>query len=154
LIAFGFALVLAHWMYAIHLDNIWIAAHPDDDMATLSEGLDHFLHACLLMVPILWSIWLMSKYETVYTAYSKFLFWLSVTAPVCLALFFVRPLKEIFTDPCLIRFLASPFVLVGMAFSRWMARCDLAKKLTLWALVVEGVTLGIIVGVLFFGRVG
>ena len=154
MIAFGFALVLAHWIYGIHLDNIWIAAHPDDDMATLSEGLDHFLHACLLMVPILWLIWLMSKYETVYTAYSKFLFWLSVTLPVCLAVFFVRPLREIFVDPCLIRFVASPFVFVGIGISRWMARFDLAKKLTFRALVIEGVTLGIIAGVLFFGRVG
>jgi len=35
-----------------------------------------------------------------------------------------------------------------------MARFDLAKKMTFWALVVEGVTLAIIAGVLFFGRVG
>jgi hypothetical protein len=48
----------------------------------------------------------------------------------------------------------SPFVLVGIGISRWMARFDLAKKMTFWALVVEGVTLAIIAGVLFFGRVG
>jgi hypothetical protein len=154
LIVFGFALVLAHWMYAIHLDDIWVAAHPDDDMATLSQGLDSFLHACLLMVPILWLIWLMSKYEAVYIVYSKALFWVSLTAPLCFAVFFVRPLKEMFVDLLLIRFWASPFVLVGIGISRWMARFDLAKKLTFWALVIEGVTLGIIAGVLFIGRRG
>jgi hypothetical protein len=154
LIAFGLALVVTDWVFINHLDNVWIAAHPDDDMATLSQDVHHLFHACLLMVPIFWLIWLMSKYETVYTAYSKFLFWLSVTSPVCLAVLFVRPLREIFADPCLLRFQASPFVLVGIGISRWMARFDLAKKLTFRALAIEGVTLGIIAGVLFFSRVG
>ena len=96
---------------------------------------------------------LMAEFENVYTAYSKFLFWLSVSAPVLLAVSLVGPLEKIFGAPCLIRLMASPFVLVGIGISRWMARFDRAKKLTSWALVIEGVTLVIAV-VLFFSGVG
>jgi hypothetical protein len=85
LIALGVALVLANWMYLIHLDNVWTAAHPQDasgGMAAFSEALYHFFHASMLMIPTLWLILLMSRFETVYAAYSKFLFWLSATLPV------------------------------------------------------------------------
>jgi len=152
LIALGYALVLGHWMFVNHVSNVWSAAHPADDMASVSVPFLHFFHACFLMIPTFWLIKLMSKFEKVYAAFSKVLVWFSLTAPVLLALFLVSPLREIVADPFIMRFLASPFVLLGLVISRWMARSDRAKRLTFWALVIEGVTLVIAVA-LFFGEI-
>ena len=42
---------------------------------------------------------------------------------------------------CLDRLFASPLVVVGLVFSRLLARFDRAKRLTLYALLVEVLTL-------------
>jgi hypothetical protein len=39
---------------------------------------------------------------------------------------------------CLERLFGSPFVVVGLGFSRLLARFDRAKRLTLYALLIEG----------------
>jgi len=150
LIVLAAALVLADWMYVIHLDNVWSAAHPQDangGMAAFSVALYHFFHACMLMIAILWLILLMSRFETVYAAYSKFLFGVSVTLPALMAVCFASP--KWFVNPLFIRLLVSPFFLVAMAFSRWMARFGAAKKLTFLAFLMEGAALGSAV-VLFY----
>jgi hypothetical protein len=41
--------------------------------------------------------------------------------------------------------LLSPFILVGIGISRLVARFDRAKKLASYALLIEGLTLGIAV---------
>jgi hypothetical protein len=46
---------------------------------------------------------------------------------------------------CLFRILESPIALVGMGISRFAARFDRAKRLTSYALLVEGLTLGLLV---------
>ncbi len=45
--------------------------------------------ACLFMVPTAFLIWVTAKFEAFYTAYSKFLLGLSLSAPVCLSVFFL-----------------------------------------------------------------
>jgi len=149
LIALGYAVILGHWIFVNHLSNSWSAAHPADDMASLSVPFLHFFHACSLMIPTIWLIRVMSKFERVYTAFSNFLVWFSLTAPVLLALFLVSPRREMIADPFIMRLLASPFVLLGIAISRLMARSGQAKRLTVRALVIEGVTLVIAVALFF-----
>jgi len=158
MVGLGYALVLTSWGGAVFMRDLYEKAHPEDanasgGMYAFSAAITDIFHAILLMVPTVFSIRLMSKFEAVYTAYSKFLFWLSLSAPVLLAVSLVGPLEKIFAAPCLIRLMASPFVFLGIGISRWVARFDRAKKLTFWALVIEGVTLGIGM-VLFFSGVG
>jgi hypothetical protein len=136
-------------MFVDHQADVWSAAHPADDMAGLSVPFLHFFHACFLMIPTASLIWVMSKFERIYAAFSKSLVWLSLTAPVLLALFLVIPPRDMIADPFIMRLLASPFVLLGIASSRLMARSGQAKRLTVWALVIEGVTLVMAVALLF-----
>jgi hypothetical protein len=136
-------------MFAIHLDNVWSAADPADDMRSLAVDFSHLLHACSLMIPTLWLILLTAKFERVYTAYSRFLFWLSVTLPVLMAVCVASP--SLFADALVARLMVTPFILVGMAFSRWMARSDLSKRLTFRALVIEGAAFGASVALFLTG---
>jgi hypothetical protein len=53
---------------------------------------------------------------------------------------------------CLFRILESPIVLVGMGISRFAARFDRSKRLVSYALLVEGLTLGLSVAA-FVGAV-
>jgi hypothetical protein len=107
----------------------------------------------LFMVPTAFLVWAMAKFETFYTKYSQVLLGLSLSAPVCLGLFhfggnYVSQGLNLF---CLCRLVLSPFILVGIGVSRLVARFDRAKKLTSYALLIEGLTLGIAVA-LFIRR--
>jgi len=108
---------------------------------------------CLFMIPTVFLIWVMAKSEAGYITYSQLLLGFSLSAPVCLSLFVLgnHHVSANLKLVCLCRLLCSPLALVGMGVSRWVARIDRAKKLTLYALIVEGVTLGIAVGLLVRG---
>lgn len=101
--------------------------------------------ACLFVVPTVFLVRLMARFEGVYTVYSQLLLGLSLSAPVCLSLFVLgkNHVAEDLRIVCLCRLVASPFVLVGIGVSRLVARFDRTKKLISYALLVEGVTLGI-----------
>jgi len=98
---------------------------------------------CLFMIPTVFLVWVMAKHESIYTTYSQLLVGLSLSAPVCLSLFVFgkNHVAESVSIVCLCRLVASPFVLVGIVVSRLMARFDRAKKLTMYALIIEGLTL-------------
>lgn len=152
LIAFAATLVIADWMFVIYRYNVWSAANPleaNGGMAAFGEALYHFFHACMLMIPTLWLILLMSRFKTVYTAYARLLFWLSLTFPALVAVCSVRP--KWFLDPLFVRLVVSPFILVAMAFSRGLARFDLAKRLTFWALAMEAAAFAGVVALLYTG---
>jgi hypothetical protein len=108
---------------------------------------------CLFMIPTAFLVWVMAKYESVYMTYSQLLVGLSLSAPVCLSLFVFdkNHVAESLLIVCLCRLVGSPFVLVGIIVSRLVARFDRAKKLTMYALLIEGLTLGIAIALLFRG---
>jgi hypothetical protein len=58
---------------------------------------------------------------------------------------------KLFANPLVIRLVASPFLLAVIGISRWIARFDIAEKLTFRALVIEGVSLGVAVILGFAG---
>ncbi len=101
----------------------------------------------LFMIPTGFLVWAAAKLEGGYTAYSQLLVGISLTAPLCLGLFFLsrNHLSENLASLYLLRFAASPFILIGIAFSRLVARFDRAKRLTLYALLIEGLSFGIAV---------
>jgi hypothetical protein len=150
LVTVAYAGILISWgtvFYNHHLQTI-AESNTSGGIYAFSGSASHVFHACLLMIPTFFLIRMMSKFEAVYTTYSKFLFWFSVSSPVCVAVLLVPSLAKTFGNISLIRLMASPFVLVGIGIRQWMARSDLAKKLTIWALLIEGVAL--VIGVVLF----
>jgi hypothetical protein len=105
---------------------------------------------CLFMIPTVFLVWVMAKHESVYTTYSQLLVGVSLSAPVCLNLFYFgrNHMAESLITVCLFRLVASPFILLGIGVSRFVARSGRAKKLTSYALLIEGVSLGIAIALL------
>jgi hypothetical protein len=108
---------------------------------------------CLFMIPTIALIWVMAKSEALYTTYSQLLVGISLSAPVCLSLVWLGekhvPQSLVLLGLC--RLLCSPFILVGIIFSRLVARFERAKKLVVYALLIEGLTVGVAVGLLIRG---
>src|SRR5208283_522683 len=91
--------------------------------------------------------------EDLYTRYSKVLLGLSVTAPICLGMFSIPAVNQgtMFLGwICLDRMLGSPVVIVGLVFSRLLARFDRAKRLTFYALLIEVLTLAFMAALFVF----
>jgi hypothetical protein len=157
-IGLGYAAVFviaAVLLYARHLQEL---NHPADVAAYggMYAGGDAILEifiVCLFMIPTIFLVWVIAKYESAYTAYSQLLVGLSLSAPVCLSSFVLG--KNHVADSlrllCLYRLVGSPFVFVGIGVSRFVARFDRAKKLSSYALLIEGLTLGIAVALLIHG---
>ncbi len=148
LVAMGYAAVLAvaaAALYARHLEELQDPAAASGGMAAFGDTLLHLFVGCLFLVPTVFLIWIIAKSEGVYTAYSRFLFGLSLSAPVCLSviLFGENYVAPSLSWLCWCRILESPIVLVGMGISRFAARFDRAKRLASYALLVEGLTLAL-----------
>ncbi len=105
----------------------------------------------LFMIPTMFLVWFMARFQPFYERYSQLLVGLSLSAPVCLILSYLEESRvwQSLALLCFCRLLGSPFVLVGIAFSRLVARFDRARKLLSYALLTEGLTLGIAVTLLF-----
>jgi hypothetical protein len=99
----------------------------------------------LFMIPTGFLVWAAAKFEGGYTVYSQLLVGISLTAPLCLVMYLLgkNHLSENLASLYLCRFVASPFIILGIAFSRLVARFDRAKRLTLYALLIEGLGFGI-----------
>ena len=148
LVAVGYAAVLvvtAASLYGRHLLELQDPASFSGGMAAAGDSMLHLFLGCLFLIPTAFLIRILAKSETLYTAYSRFLFGLSLSAPVCLS---VVLLGENYVAPslswfCFFRLLESPIVLVGMGISRFAARFARAKRLIFYALLVEALTLGL-----------
>lgn len=158
LIAFGYAAVLAVAAALLFGRYLQELTHPADvaaygGMYAFGDALLGIFIACLFMIPTVFLVRVMARFEAFYTTYSQLLVGVSLSAPVCLVLLYFD--KDHAADSlrilCLYRFLCSPFIFVGIGVSRWVARSDRAKKLTSYALLIEGLTLGIAVALLIRG---
>jgi len=92
------------------------------------------------------------KSEPAYTIYSKVLLGLSLTAPLSVGLIAIPAVNQgmnVLGEVCLFRLFASPMVAFGIGASRLFARFPGPKKLTVYALLIEGFTL-VMMGVLLF----
>ena len=146
LVALGYIAVLviaAALFYWRHLQEL---KYPDEASGGMWAAGDAFLQifiACLFMIPTVFLIWVIARFESVYTAYSQFLLGLSLSAPVCLSVFLLgeSQVAQTLGSLCLFRLLGSPFILVGIGISRLVARFDRAKRLVSYALLIEGATI-------------
>ena len=144
-VALGYAAVFvlaAIVLYGRHLQELRYPAEASGGMWAAGDAILYFFIACLFMVPTAFLIWVISKFEAFYTAYSKFLLGLSLTAPVCLGLVHLgeNRVGESLIALCFERLMLFPFIFVGIGISRWVARFDRAKRFASWALLIEGLT--------------
>jgi hypothetical protein len=160
MIGLGYAAVSAYAAIEVYGRHLQYVNHPQDVYASSGmyafgdEVLTVYL-AFLFLIPTVFLLRFMSHYESAYTVYSQVLLGLSLTAPVSLfGLSLINPQhSNLLRDLCLIRAFRSPFVLVGMGVSRWMACFDRAKRLTNYALLIEGTTFAMLVGLFVYSVV-
>ena len=146
LVAGGYAAVLlvaAALLFIRHLVELQDPAAASGGMFAFGEILLHLFIGCLFLIPTVFLIWIIAKAEAPYTAYSRFLFGLSLSAPLCMGvvLFGGDYVAPSLSWLCFYRVEESPIVLVGIGLSRFAARFDRAKRLVSYALLVEGLTL-------------
>jgi hypothetical protein len=149
LVAAGYVAVLALAALMLFARHMQYVNHPQDAAAAggMWAGGDLILEifiACMLLVPTFFLVLVIRNSEALYTRYSLILLGLSLTAPVSWAVLSIPAVGQgtmLLGWICLGRLFASPLVLVGLVFSRLLARFDRAKRLTLYALLVEVLTL-------------
>jgi hypothetical protein len=96
-----------------------------------------------LLVPTLLLVLVIRKSEAAYTIYSKVLLALSLSAPLAFGLLCIPTVSSgpgLLGFVCLYRLEASPFTLAAAGFSRGAACFRAPKRLTLFALLAEGLT--------------
>lgn len=153
LIALGYAAVFAAaatLLYARHLQELRYPAEASGGMWAAGDLMLWIFIACLFLIPTAFLIWVIARFEAFYATYSRFLLGLSLSAPVCLSVFMLgeNQVAQSLGFLCLYRLLGSPFILVGIGISRFAARFDRAKRLVSYALLIEGLTMGVAVALL------
>lgn len=139
--------LLVFWRYLQYV------RHPEDanQYSGMWAGGDMILGAfifCLFLVATFFLVLVIRKSEPLYTGYAKVLLGISISAPVSIGLMAIPMVGNsnmLLGWVCLWRVLGSPFVLVGMAGSRLLARYPRAKRLCTYALLIEGLTLAILI---------
>lgn len=146
-VAFGYAAV-AVIAAGLLLGRYWLERNNPDaagGMYAFGDLILYIFVVCLFMIPTLFLVWVMARHEALYTAYSQLLVGISLSAPVCLALLYFG--KDHFSETLgslyLVRLTFAPFIFLGVGVSRFLARFERAKKLTVYALVIEGLTTAI-----------
>jgi hypothetical protein len=150
LVAAGYAAVLAASAFLIVWRYLQYRWHPADanQYGGMWAGGDMILGVfifCLFLVPTFFLVLVARKSEPLYIGYAKVLFFLSLTAPLSIGLLAIPVVREsssLLGFACMWRLLGSPFVLVGMAASRLLARFPPAKRWTFYAVLIEAATLG------------
>jgi hypothetical protein len=150
-LAYGAAfLVAVAILYARHLQEL---RYPDDAAGGMWAFGDLFLWvfiAGLFMIPSVFLVLVIAKFESFYITYSRILLALSLTGPICLSIFVLasRHLSEGVGSLFLYRFFGSPFIFVGISVSRMAARFERSKWPLTFALVVEGLTFAVSIALL------
>ena len=144
-VACGYAAVSAvagALLFFRHLQELKYPAEASGGMWAAGDLFLWIFIACLFLVPTALLIWIMAKYEASYTAYSKFLLGLSLTAPVCLGVLKLggNHVEDSLMNLCMYRLMGLPFVFVVMGISRIAARFDRAKRFASYAFLIEGLT--------------
>ena len=161
LVAIGYAGVLAVAAVLIVARYVQYVTHPADVAAYggMYAGGDLMLElfiAGMLLVVTFFLVLVIYQSEPAYTIYSKVLLGVSLTAPLSVGLISIPAVNQgmnVLGEVCMFRLFASPIVVFGIGASRLFARFPGPKKLTVYALLIEGLTL-VGMGVLLFSGHG
>jgi hypothetical protein len=132
--------------------------HPADvaaagGMYAAGDWMLEIFIGCMLLVPTLVLVLVIRKSENLYNVYSKVLLGLSLMAPISLGLLTIPAVSQgtmLLGWICMDRLLCSPVVILGLLVSRLLARFNKAKRLTLYAFLIEVLTLALAVGLFLF----
>lgn len=161
LVGAGYASVVAIAGALIFARYMLYVTHPQDaaaagGMYAAGDTILALMIAGMFLAPTFFLALVVRKSEHLSLLYSRFLLGLSLTAPLCLGLLSIPAVNqgpmlpgEILLD----RLFCSPVVIVAFAFSRVLARFQRGKQLTLYALLIEVLTL-ILTVVLFLFPAG
>jgi hypothetical protein len=164
LVATGYAGVVALAAVLIVVRYFQYVNHPADVAAYggMYAGGDLMLEVFIggmLLVMTFFLVLVTYKSEPDYTIYSKVLLGLSLTAPLSVGLISIPAVNQgmnVLGEVCMFRLFASPMVIAGMGMSRIFARFPRPKRLTVYALLIEAVTLILLLAAmilpLHFGR--
>ena len=144
-IALGYGAVVviaAAWLFERHLVELQDPVAASGGMAAAGDAMLALILGFLFLIPTVFLIRAIAKNEASFTAFSKFLLGLSLSAPVCMMVVLLGDhVPQSLGWICGGRMLESPIVLMGMGVSRVAARFDRAKRLLSYALLIEGLTL-------------
>jgi hypothetical protein len=149
MVAAGYAVVLvaaALLVYQRHLMYTYQAqeAAAAGGMYAAGDWMLGLMIGCMLLVPTFFLALVIRKSEPLYDGYAKVLLGVSLTAPVSLGILSIPAVGQGSSALgwiCLGRLLGSPIVLLGLVLSRLLARFGKAKRWTLYALLIELLTL-------------
>ncbi len=158
LVATGYAVVIGASAALVFARYMLYVRHPNDaaaagGMYAFGDMMLGFFIIGLFLLPTFFLVLVLSKSETAYTRYAKVMLAISLTAPICLGLLNIPAIsqsKMFLGWFCMGRLMASPVMILAIGMSRVFARFDRAKRLTLYALLVETLTLVLMVGLFFF----
>jgi hypothetical protein len=156
LVAVGYAGVLAVAAVLIVVRYFQYVNHPDDVAAYggMWAGGDLLLELFIggmLLGMTFFLVLVIYKSEWEYTIYSKVLLGLSLTAPLSVGLISIPAVNQgmnLLGSACMFRLFASPLVIAGMGMSRLFARYPRPKRLTVYGLLIEAVTLAVLMALL------
>lgn len=149
-VAAGYAAALAVSTFLVAARYLQYRLHPDDanQYGGMWAGGDMVLGVfifCLFLVPTFFFVLIARKSDPLYTGYAKVLLAFSLTAPASIGILAIPAIENsnsLLGWACMWRLLGSPLVLFGMAASRLLAKFPQAKRLSLYAALIEAVTLG------------
>jgi hypothetical protein len=109
--------------------------------------------AGLFLIPTFLLVLIIRKSETAYTRYSQILLGLSLTSPICLGVFLIPAVNQgnsLLGWFCMDRLFVSPIIIFALGVSRLFANFRRAKRLTSYALLLEGGTVASIMILFLF----
>jgi len=151
LVVAGYAVVLATAAFLVYARYLLYVHQPDDvaasgGMYAAGDWMLEIFIGCMLLVPTFVLVLVIRKSEHLCVGYSRALLGLSLTAPICLGVLRIPAVGQgtmLLGWICMDRLFVSPIVIVGLVVSRLLARFDRAKRLTLYALLIEVLTLAL-----------
>ena len=157
LIACGYFIVLAISAALVLMRYLQYVDHPADVAAYggMWAGGDLVLELFIVgmfMVVTFFLVLVIAKSETAFTVYSRALMGVSLTAPLSIGILCIPAVshsESILGFACMFRLFASPLVAFGIGMSRLFARFPRPKRLTMYALAIEGLTLVLMAAFLF-----
>jgi hypothetical protein len=157
-VAAGYVIVVLIAAALLLARHVQYVTHPADAntygaMFAFGDLLLGLFIGGLFLIPTFSLVLVIRKSETAYTRYSHTLLGLSLTAPISLGILLIPAVSQgnsFLGWFCMGRLFAMPIVIVALAISRLLARFDRAKRLTLYALLVELGTIALMIALFVF----
>lgn len=159
IVAAVYAAVIAVSGILVFMRYMQYVRHPEDvaaagGMYAFGDSMLAMFIVCMLLVPTFLLAMVVRQSEALSIGYAKAMLYVSFTLPLSagmIAIPAVGQSSSIFGEICLERIFAAPVVFVGLVMSRLLAKFDRGKRLTLYAVLVELLSLVILIGLLMFG---